>query len=930
MALPSGTVTFLFSDLEVSTRLWEQHHDAMVGARARYFAIVDDAVASAEGVVFSHAGDGVAAAFISAPDALRAAVTAQRFLVEELWGETGALLARMALHTGEGVVVGEDQYDSQPLNRCARLMGVAHGGQLLVSGATAALVSDALVDGVNLSDLGEHRLRDLARPMRVFQVLAPGLRSEFPPLASLDAFPGNLPLQTSSFIGRAREIDRTSSALLDARVVTLTGVGGVGKTRLALQVAAEALPKFRDGVWLVELAAVRDPDDVSDAFATVLGVTPRGGVSLEEALIDSLGTKQLLLVVDNCEHVLDAIAALVEEITSTCPGVMVLATSREGLALEGERMIAVPSLASPSADAAFDAIVASDAVQLFVDRAVAADADFGLTPLNAEAVADVCRRLDGVPLAILLAAARVRSMSPEELASALDRRFDVLAGGRRRAVKRHQTLRATIDWSYDLLDEAHQRLLARLAVFAGGCAREAAGAICVGGPIEARAVLGLLSDLVDRSLVVAERGGAETRYRLLETIREYGEERLSGEEAVALRDAHARYYAEYTRRCAKGLESTERIAWGTRMIADSENMLAAFAHAVDTENLDLAVRMLEATPPWSQQIAHQVSFPVDDVMAMPGVEDHSSYPVVLVVAATIADRRGEGVRARELADAALEVERAASTPPCYEIDIVAARWFIEGLVMSSAGLNDDAAAAYQEAANCFRTTDKFIAGRCLGAAASSLCFAGHQAEAVSVATEAVALERDSGIPVDRVALSALAIALAPKDPQRARALLVEAMQDDGKSNYGEALQLVLAAAALGDWALTAQLAMASIPLLQWVNHRPFLHVALSMTARALAEADAEAAATIQGTAHALAMSFTNIALGEVSAPAGRPPTNRGALITDIRHQATEILAANLGADRLHELRDRGASMDTDSAVAYAMTRLTASRAATPA
>ncbi len=270
------------------------------------------------------------------------------------------------------------------------------------------------------------------------------------------------------------------------RVVTLTGVGGVGKTRLALQVAGEVLPRFREGAWLVELAPVRDEDAVVDAVAAVFGVTPRTGQTLVEALVEFLGTKQLLLVLDNCEHVLDPVADLVDEIVRSCPGVVVLATSREGLAIVGERILAVPSLPSPAVDAELDVVAASEAVQLFMDRAQAADQGFALSPDNAASVARVCRRLDGVPLAIELAAARVSLMSPAELASALDHRFEVLAGGRRGAVKRQQTLRATIDWSYDLLDDAQQRLLSRMSVFAGGCTREAAEAVCAGAPLEAR------------------------------------------------------------------------------------------------------------------------------------------------------------------------------------------------------------------------------------------------------------------------------------------------------------------------------------------------------------------------------------------------------------------------------------------------------------
>ncbi len=497
----------------------------------------------------------------------------QRALEAGPWGDTGALRVRMGLHTGVASL-REGDYFGSSLNRAARLMGVAHGGQVVCSQATTDLARDVLAEGVDFVDLGEHRLRDLTRAERIFQVSAPGLGSEFAALSSVDAFPGNLPLQVSSFIGREWELEQTVVALGDARVVTLTGVGGVGKTRLALQVAGEVLPRFREGAWLVELAPVRDPDAVVDAVAAVFGVTARAGQTLVEALVEFLGTKQLLLVLDNCEHVLDPVADVVDEIVRSCPGVVVLATSREGLAIVGERILAVPSLPSPAVDADLDVVAASDAVQLFLDRAQAADQSFALGADNAASVVRVCRRLDGVPLAIELAAARVSLMSPAELASALDHRFEVLAGGRRGAVKRQQTLRATIDWSYDLLDDAQQRLLARMSVFAGGCTREAAEVVCAGAPIEARAVFGLLGELVARSLVVAERGGVDTRYRLLETIREYGEERLVEHgETDALRDRHARFYTDYALRCYEGSWGPEQIEWGARMSADGENIL---------------------------------------------------------------------------------------------------------------------------------------------------------------------------------------------------------------------------------------------------------------------------------------------------------------------------------------------------------------------
>jgi len=425
---PAGTVTFLFTDVEGSTRQWQEDEAAMRAALARHDKLVRAAIEDCGGVVFSTMGDGMAAAFANASDAVRAALDAQEALA-------GVLPVRMGLHTGEAEVRDGD-YFGTTVNRCARLTAVAHGGQVVCSEATASLVRDAFP--ASLADLGEHRLRDLARPVRVFQVG----EGRFPALRTLDAFPGNLPLQLSSYIGREKELERAAAALADSRIVTLTGVGGVGKTRLALQVAAEVLPRFTDGAWLVELAPVRDPEGVPDAVAAVFEVTPRSGQSLLQALVEFLRGKQLLLVVDNCEHLLEPAATLIEALERSCSHLAVLATSREGLGIDGERMLAVPSLVSPKADASPEAVAEAAAVRLFVDRAQAVKAEFSVTGDNAAWVAQVCRRLDGVPLAIELAAARVQAMTPAELARRLEQRFEVLAGGKRGAVERHQTLRA--------------------------------------------------------------------------------------------------------------------------------------------------------------------------------------------------------------------------------------------------------------------------------------------------------------------------------------------------------------------------------------------------------------------------------------------------------------------------------------------------------
>lgn len=425
---PSGTVTFLMTDLEGSTRMWEQDPEAMTAAMVRHDELLEKTIAEHDGFVFSRMGDGMAAAFATAGDAVRAAAAFRGQLAEKNWRTPKPLRARIGLHTDEAVVV-EDNYVSEPVNRCSRLMAAAHGGQIVVSGATEPLVRDELPHGCLLVDLGEHRLRDLGRPMRIFEVAADAGGDQFPPLRTLDAFPGNLPAQVSSFIGRQTEVSRVAGALANARVVTVTGVGGVGKTRLALQVAADVLPHYRDGAWLVDLAPVRDPDGIATAVATVFRLSSRSGQPLDELIIEMLENKRLLLVLDNCEHLIGTVARLVSRIERSCPGVVVLATSREGLAVDGEQLIALPPMDAGLPDDALDNLLTTDAVKLFTERARAVKADFMLSEHNSRAVVEICQRLDGVPLAIELAAARVIALSPAELAQRLDRRFQCLPEG---------------------------------------------------------------------------------------------------------------------------------------------------------------------------------------------------------------------------------------------------------------------------------------------------------------------------------------------------------------------------------------------------------------------------------------------------------------------------------------------------------------------
>jgi predicted ATPase/class 3 adenylate cyclase len=925
--LLTGTVTFLFSDLESSTRLWEEHAEAMPAALAGHDRILRDAVAAHGGHVVKSTGDGLHAVFQTAPAAAAAAVAAQRALAEQRWGATGPLRVRMGLHTGEAEARAGDYY-GPVLNRAARLTAAAHGGQILVTQATEALLRDHVGEDLLLVDLGEYRLRDLSRPEHVFQVRAAGLTEDFPPLRSLDAFPGNLPLQVSSFIGREREVARVSGALGEARVVTLTGVGGVGKTRLALQVAAEVLPRFREGAWLCELAAVRDPAGVVGAMAAVFGVTARAGLSLEESLVEFLRTKQLLLVVDNCEHLLEAVADVLEVLERSCSGVVVLATSREGLALEGEQVVPVPSLPGPPADADLEAVGRAEAVHLFVERARGVDPEFDLTVENAVAVAQVCRRLDGVPLAIELAAARVSAMNPAELARGLDRRFETLAGGRRRAVQRHQTLRAAIDWSYELLSEPERRLLARMAVFAGGCTRDALEVVCAGAPIEAPRMFDLLTSLVARSLVVAERDHPETRYRLLETIREYGEERLAEhDETEDLRTRHAEYYTDFAGRVSEEILGPHQIEAGRRLIAEQDNLLTAMNYAIDTDNVDLALRLLRSTPAPLVQVGYEVRVPVDPILELTGALEHPLYAYGLAVASLRAAQRGDLESAETFCAQALGAAQRLGDPDRYTAELVC---LTRANVAFSIGAVHDAAIHIRRSVEIARSAGQLpsvVAG--LNGAATLYAMADDADTAVPLATEGLALARRVGIPsLIAMNLAALAGALADQDPQRAQALLHESVQLRAGldyENWGELTQAVLIAARLGDWPLTLELASRSIRHLHWIGAEPLLGAMFNLVARALTPANIEAAAILQGAARHVTPATPPLdrsASDPSSTAHAGGSSDAASFVTELRREATRLLRDSLGDQRLRALRAEGEAMNTDEAVAHALDAIT--------
>jgi predicted ATPase len=565
VAAPSGVVTFLFTDVEGSTRRWEKDADAMRAALAAHDNALRKAIEAHGGFMFKHTGDGVCAAFSSPRAAVDAAIAAQRKL---------ELPVRMGIATGEAELRDGD-YFGTVLNRAARVMAAGHGGQILVAVSTAGLLS-----GVDLVDLGPRRLRDLSTPLGIFQIRAPGLREDFPPLHALDSSPGNLRPPTTSFIGRESEVAELHAAMKAHRLLTLTGVGGVGKTRLAIEVAARLADEFPDGVWFFELAAVTDPAAVPDAVAAVLGITQQPGKTVSESVAATLEGRVRLLVFDNCEHVVDSVADLVEAILAASATVVMLATSREGLGVSDEQLWRVPSLDVNSG-------TESAAVNLFVDRAHSVVSDFSLVhPGEADAVVEICRRLDGIPLAIELAASRMASMTVNEVRDRLDQRFRLLVGSRR-GLSRHQTLRHAVAWSYDLLDEPEKPLLERCSVFTGGFELESACAVT--DLDDEFATLDLLDALVRKSLLVADRSSGRTRFSMLETIRQFAEEQLVARgEATEVRAAHSRFFA--------GREADIMALWDSPrqreaydwFTAELANLRTAFRWAADHSDLDVA------------------------------------------------------------------------------------------------------------------------------------------------------------------------------------------------------------------------------------------------------------------------------------------------------------------------------------------------------
>jgi predicted ATPase/class 3 adenylate cyclase/DNA-binding CsgD family transcriptional regulator len=580
--VPTGTVTLLLADVEGSTRLWQTAPDEMTAAIANLDRTLAELVATHHGVrpVEQGEGDSFVVAFAKASEAVACAMALQR-------APLAPLRLRIGLHTGEVQLRDEGNYVGPTINRTGRLRSLAHGGQTVLSATTSDLVADQLPADAWLADLGSHRVRDLPRPEHVMQLCHPDLPTEFPPLRTTDSVAvQHLPVQLTSFVGRAGQLAEVRGLLGADRLVTLTGAGGIGKTRLALQVAAQVAAEF-GGVWCVELAPITDPALVAVTAARALGLPDQPGLSATDTVLRFIGDRHVLIVLDNCEHLLDAAAQLTTALLSGCTAMTVLATSREPIGVPGEVTWRVPPL-SP----------ADEAMELFTDRARRVLPDFTITGDTAGTVTDICQRLDGMPLALELAAARVRALSPAEILDSLHDRFRLLTGGARTAVRRQQTLRASVDWSHALLTEPERVVFHRLAVFLGGFDLDAAGAVAGGAPVQRHQVLDLLTLLIDKSLVVVENTGGPTRYRLMETVRQYALEKLSESgEADDVRDRHRDHYTALVADLDAPDPVARRRVRLEQVETEFDNLRAAFGWSRDHDDVERALRLVSSLQP---------------------------------------------------------------------------------------------------------------------------------------------------------------------------------------------------------------------------------------------------------------------------------------------------------------------------------------------
>ncbi len=742
---PSGTVTFLFTDIEGSTKLAQEHRDAMPGLLARHNLILHRAIEAHNGYVFQVVGDSFAVAFHSASDALHAAVDAQRDLQSEAW--TPALIkVRMGLHTGAAqlqIDSNDNPYSEYAtLAATQRIMSAGHGGQILLSGATRELVRDVLPAETNLLDLGEKRLKDLRSPEHLYQLNIAGLPTTFPPLKTLDSFANSLPIQLTSFIGREKEITEVKQELEAHRLVTLTGSGGTGKTRLSLQVAADLLETFDHGAWFIELAPLTDPDLIPQTILSNIGISEQPNKTPLEILKEYLHEKKVLIVLDNCEHLVTASANVVETLLNAAPKIKILASSREALGVKGELSYPVPSLSLPDVKhlPAIEQLSQYEAVHLFIDRAALVSPHFGVNKVNAASIAQICYRLDGIPLAIELAAARVKVMSVEQISKRLDDRFRLLTGGARTALPRQQTLRALIDWSYDLLSENERLLLQRLSVFAGGWTLEAAEDVCVEDGIDSYDVLDLLTQLVNKSLVVVMENSQslETRFHMLETIRQYAREKLlevGGGEII--RDRHLAYFVKLAVQAEPELHYSNQVFWLNRLDEEIDNFRMAIEWAL-INDVEAGLRI--AAIPWRFWLGrgyfHEVGAWLQSLLEQHKTTD-ALHAQALAIQSSCIFRQGNFPEAVRLAKQSLEMARRVSDQQAEALSLA----FL-GVTMAIQGNMTEGGPLLEQALAIYRSL-----GDKIGQAGTTEWLSANNKDmehALAYAQESVALAREMG------------------------------------------------------------------------------------------------------------------------------------------------------------------------------------------
>ncbi|HZB08058.1 MAG TPA: tetratricopeptide repeat protein [Rubrobacter sp.] len=785
---PTGTVAILFTDIEGSTKLWERHPEAMQTALARHDEILRVAIEQHGGYVFKTVGDAFCSVFPTAPDALKAALESQRRLLSSEWDETEPLRVRMALHVGVAEERDRD-YFGPPVNRVARLMSAAHGGQVLLSLPAQELVRDQLPAQTSLRDLGQHRLKDLFRPERVFQLLAPELPSEFPPLRTLDAYRNNLPLQPTPLIGREKEVSEVCDLLRggETRLLTLTGPGGTGKTRLALQAAADLLDDFPDGTFFAQLATLTEAELLLPAVVETLGVKETGEQPLDESLKDYLSERRLLLLLDNFEQVLGA-APSVTELLAVAQGLKVLATSRAPLGLYGEHEFPVPPLSMPDLERPppLERLTQYEAVRLFVERARAVKPDFAITNESAPAIAEICVRLDGLPLAIELAAARIKMLPPQAMLQRLTSRLKLLTGGARDLPERQRTLRATIEWSYALLDEGEQLLFGRLAVFSGGRTLEAIEAICdAEGDLPMDAFEGI-SSLLDKSLIRQEEGpDGEPRFVMLETVHEYAREKLGqSAEAEQIKRVHAEYFLTLAEEAFPELRGPDQLEWLERLEAEHDNMRAALSWASERKEAEVALRLGGSLWWFWWMRGHNSEGRrwLEQALVIEGRVSPEVRAMALAGAGELATSQGDLDRAKEVCEEGLELllheAREASEAKLCLLAFLgwvalereeyeqAKQLFEEGLALSrqmrdtwwlanslsnvavvshSLGDYERATELYEESMDLFRVQgDRRRLATCLNNLAMVMCSQGDLGRAAKLIEESVALLRELG------------------------------------------------------------------------------------------------------------------------------------------------------------------------------------------